>query len=69
MVTTEDAPNTLEFEKNFVVYPQIAYNDRQVRDLAGKPVPDGFSLIPPGTNTEWLSVEEIRKRLQHVQPD
>jgi UDP-N-acetylglucosamine 4,6-dehydratase len=68
MVTTEDAPNTLEFEKNFVVYPQIAYNDRQVRDLAGKPVPDGFSYSS-GTNTEWLSVEEIRKRLQHVQPD
>ena len=64
MVTVEDAPNTLEYEKNFIVYPQITYNNRQVRDLSGKPVADGFTYSS-GTNTEWLSVEDIRKKLEN----
>jgi UDP-N-acetylglucosamine 4,6-dehydratase (inverting) len=64
MVTTEDAPQTLEYENHFVVYPQITYNDRQVRDLSGSPVQDGFSYSS-GTNTQWLSVDDIRKRLEN----
>jgi UDP-N-acetylglucosamine 4,6-dehydratase (inverting) len=64
MVTTEDAPQTLEYENHFVVYPQITYNDRQVRDLSGRPVQDGFSYSS-GTNTQWLSVDDIRKRLEN----
>ena len=64
MVTTEDAPQTLEYDNHFVVYPQITYNDRQVRDLSGSPVQDGFSYSS-GTNTQWLSVDDIRKRLEN----
>ena len=64
MVTTEDAPQTLEYDNHFVVYPQITYNDRQVRDLSGRPVQDGFSYSS-GTNTQWLSVDDIRKRLEN----
>lgn len=64
MVTVEDAPNTLEYEKNFIVYPQITYNNRQVRDLSGKPVADGF-VYSSGSNTEWLSVDDIRKKLEN----
>lgn len=64
MVTTEDAPQTLEYEDHFIVYPQITYNERQVRDLSGRPVQDGFSYSS-GTNTQWLSVEDIRRRLQN----
>ena len=68
MVTAEDAPNTLEFEKNFIIYPQITFNSKQVKDLSGKPVPDGF-VYSSGTNTRWLSVEEIRTLLQTVKED
>ena len=35
MVTAEDAPNTLEFEKNFIIYPQITFNSKQVKDPSG----------------------------------
>lgn len=68
MVTDVDAPNTLEFEKNYVIYPQIVFNDRQIRDPNGKPVPDGF-IYSSGTNSQWLSVEQIRALLKTVQPD
>ena len=62
MVTAEDAPFTLEFDENYIVYPQVTFNERQVRDLTGTPVEDGF-VYSSGTNREWMSVEEIRRRL------
>lgn len=62
MVTTEDAPFTYEYDKHYIVYPQVVYNDRQVPDLSGKKVEDGF-YYSSGNNKEWMSVEEIRRRL------
>ena len=62
MVTTEDAPFTYEYDKHFIVYPQVVFNDKQVPDLSGKKVADGF-YYSSGNNTEWMSVEEIRRRL------
>lgn len=65
MVTVEDAPFTYEFDKHFIVYPQVTFNDRQTPDPAGKKVPDGFSYSS-GNNTEWMSVEDIRARLHEA---
>jgi len=62
MVTTEDAPFTYEYDKHFIVYPQVVFNERQVPDLSGKKVADGF-YYSSGNNTEWMSVDEIRRRL------
>lgn len=62
MVTTEDAPFTYEYDKHFIVYPQVVFNERQVPDLSGKKVADGF-YYSSGNNTEWMDVEEIRRRL------
>lgn len=65
MVTAEDSPNTLEFENNYIIYPQITFRKCQVRDPKGNPVPDGF-VYSSGTNRQWLSVEEIREKLQEM---
>ncbi len=65
MITPEDSATTYEFEKNYVIYPQITYNDRQVPDLSGKKVEDGFAYSS-GNNKEWMSVDEIRARLKEV---
>ncbi|MBE5858888.1 MAG: UDP-N-acetylglucosamine 4,6-dehydratase (inverting) [Butyrivibrio sp.] len=65
MVTVEDAPFTYEFDKHFIVYPQVTFNDRQVPDPKGKKVPEGFSYSS-GNNTEWMSVEDIRNRLHEA---
>lgn len=62
MVTTEDSQTTYEYEKHYIVYPQIVWNERQTPDLSGRKVEEGFAYSS-GNNTEWLSVEDIRQRL------
>ena len=66
MVTTEDSFNTYEYDKHYIVYPQMVFNNRQVPDLSGKKVEEGFSYSS-GTNSEWLSVEDLRERLKEVE--
>ena len=65
MVTTEDSHTTYEFDKHFIVYPQMTWNNKQQPDLSGRKVEEGFSYSS-GTNTEWLSVEDIRKLLKEL---
>ena len=65
MVTTEDSATTYEYDKHFIVYPQMTWNSRQQPDLSGKKVAEGFSYSS-GSNTEWLSVEDIRERLKEI---
>ena len=66
MVTTEDSFNTYEYDKHYIVYQQMVFNERQVPDLSGKKVEEGFSYSS-GTNSEWLSVEDLRERLKEVE--
>lgn len=66
MVTTEDSFNTYEYDKHYIVYPQMVFNERQVPDLSGKKVEEGFSYSS-GTNSEWLTVEDLRERLKEVE--
>ena len=65
MVTTEDSATTYEYDKHFIVYPQMTWNNRQQPDLSGIKVEDGFSYSS-NNNTEWLSVEDIRERLKKL---
>lgn len=65
MVTTEDSYTTYEYDKHFIVYPQMTWNNKQQPDLSGKKVEEGFSYSS-GTNTEWLSVEDIRELLKGI---
>ena len=63
MVTTEDSFTTYEYDKHFIVYPQMTWNNRQKPDLSGRKVEEGFSYSSD-TNKEWLSVEDIRELLK-----
>nr|WP_022765758.1 UDP-N-acetylglucosamine 4,6-dehydratase (inverting) [Butyrivibrio sp. XPD2006] len=65
MVTKEDAPNTYEYDKHFIVYPQVSFAHEIVPAEGGKRVPDGF-YYSSGNNTEWMSVEDIRNRLSEA---
>ncbi len=66
MVTKEDSATTYEYDKHFIVYPQMTWNNKQQPDLSGKRVPDGFSYSSDN-NTQWLSVEDIRKLLKEME--
>jgi UDP-N-acetylglucosamine 4,6-dehydratase (inverting) len=66
MVTTEDSLTTYEYDKHFIVYPQMVFNDKQKEPIpGGKKVADGFSYSS-GNNTEWLSVDEIKELLKDI---
>lgn len=65
MVTVEDSATTYEYDKHFIVYPQVVWNDKQKINTSGKKVEEGFSYSS-GNNTEWLSVEQIRELLKTV---
>jgi len=65
MVTVEDSMTTYEYDKHFIVYPQMVWNNRQQPIPGGKKVEEGFSYSS-GNNTEWLTVEEIRELLKTI---
>lgn len=66
MVTVEDSMTTYEYEKHFIVYPQMVWSEHKKTAPTGKKVPEGFSYSS-GNNTEWLTVEQIRDLLETVE--
>lgn len=71
MVTVTDALCTVEFDKYFVILPSIPlWNiDEFTSTFHGKLCGDGF-CYNSGTNSEWLSVEQIRELIRtHVDSD
>ena len=62
MITETDALNAIEFDDYFVILPSFnpswSISDF-TKKFNGKPCPEGFRYNS-GTNTEWLSTEEIR---------
>lgn len=75
MITSSDAPNTLETEHNYIIVPMLyqesrdALMSRYAAHHHGTPVPVDF-CYNSGTNTEWLNASQIRELIQqHVDPD
>jgi len=70
MITNTDSYNTLEFDNYFVMLPvNINWNlNEYIKHFGGRKCQEGFSYSS-GTNTEWLTVEELRELIrQHVDP-
>ena len=66
MVTVEDSMTTYEYDKHFIVYPQMVWSETKRPQPTGKKVEDGFSYSSDN-NTQWLSVEEIKELLKEVE--
>ena len=65
MITVEDSMHTYEYDKHFIVYPQMVWDEKKRAIPTGKKVEEGFSYSS-GNNTEWLSVEDIRALLKDM---
>lgn len=63
MVTKEDSPYTYEYEKHFIIYPHYNWWGEKAIIPGGKLVEPEFEYSS-GLNTEWLGVEELRKKLE-----
>lgn len=65
MVTKEDAPYTYEYDKHFIVYPHMSWWSQDRVVSGGKKVAPRFEYSS-GTNTQWLSVEELQALLVSI---
>lgn len=65
MVTVEDSLTTYEYDKHFIVYPQMVWSDSKRPNPTGKKVEEGFSYSS-GNNAEWLTVEQMKELLKVV---
>ena len=65
MVTQEDSLSTYEYEKHFIIYPRMEWWNPNKIQPGGKQIEQGFEYSS-GTNTQWLSVEDLQERLKHV---
>lgn len=65
MVTVEDSMNTYEYDKHFIIYPQMVWDEKKRAVPTGKRVADGFSYSSDN-NTEWLTVDEIKELIKAV---
>lgn len=71
MITSSDSFTTYDLGKYYVLLPQLPFWDlkKYINHFKAVKVPDGFSYSS-GTNTEWLTVEDIRALLkEHVDPN
>ncbi|MEK6780168.1 MAG: UDP-N-acetylglucosamine 4,6-dehydratase (inverting) [Bacteroidota bacterium] len=71
MITETDSLNSIELDKYYVICSStpIWDIDQYIKEFKGKRVPMGFKYNS-GTNTEWLSAEQIREQIKlHVDPD
>jgi UDP-N-acetylglucosamine 4,6-dehydratase len=59
MITREDSRNAIDIGDCYVIKPEVC----TYRGIEGTPVPEGFEYNS-GTNTQWLSVQNLRDTLR-----
>lgn len=62
MIPAEDSERTYEYEKNYIIYPNYDWWHNENIIPGGKLVEPGF-IYSSGTNKEWMSIEDIKRKL------
>lgn len=66
MVTKDDSHMTYEYEKHYIIYPHFEWWDFEDNFAqGGVKVAEGFEYNS-GNNTEWLSVEQLKRALENL---
>ncbi|BDS14375.1 UDP-N-acetylglucosamine 4,6-dehydratase (inverting) [Aureispira anguillae] len=71
MITSADSYTTVDLGKYYAILPQVPIWNKEdyMKHFNAKDVEPGFKYNS-GTNSEWLTVEEIRNLItEHVDPD
>lgn len=66
MITVEDSANTYEYDKHYIIYPQMVWNEGRKVTPTGKRVKEGFSYSSD-SNTEWLDIDDLKRLLEEVE--
>lgn len=63
MITVDDSTRTYEYQDYYIVYPQFDWwNVEAYYEQGGQLIEPGYEYNS-GTNKEWLSVKDLRKRI------
>lgn len=66
MITSDDSRYTYEYKDHYVIYPYTRrLSEKKLLDLGGKPIKDNWEYNS-GTNSDWLSVEDLRKMIAEL---
>ncbi len=67
MITKDDARNTYEYEKHYIIYPNFEWwIKKDYFTSGGVLIKDGFEYNS-STNTEWLDVESLKKAIANLE--
>ncbi len=66
MITTADAPNTLELEDYYIILPQLNFSKIEYTYPNAKKVSDDFEYHS-GNNDKWLTVEDMKKLISEIE--
>ena len=67
MITREDSMTTYEYDDTYIIYPQLEWWDfKKYFTEGGKKVKEEFTYSS-GENEEWLSVDELAKRIKDIE--
>ena len=61
MITREDSMTTYEYDKHYIIYPHYEWWNREI--LSGGKLVEREFEYNSGNNTEWLSIEELKKKI------
>jgi UDP-N-acetylglucosamine 4,6-dehydratase/5-epimerase len=65
MITRDDARRTLEFETFYLICPDFRFFEHRFNNDGGRPLQEDFEYSS-GTNTQWLSMEELREMIKDL---
>lgn len=65
MISAEDARHTLEFDDYYIIQPDVNWWKKRSENIGGKPVSHDFSYNS-GTNSQWLSIEDMQELIRDL---
>lgn len=65
MITKEDAPNTIEFNDFYIILPQMSFSGIKYDYPNAKKVVPDFEYHS-GNNTQWLSIDDMKKLIEEL---
>ncbi len=69
LISSDDAQNTMEFNKFYIVKPYQQYQNEIINyDKEGRLCPKGFEYTSGGNN-EWLTVKDLRDIVERIADD
>jgi UDP-N-acetylglucosamine 4,6-dehydratase len=65
MISSEDARNTVEFDKFYIIMPDLEGVREMMNHKNGKMAPENFEYHS-GNNKDWLSIEQMKNLINEI---